>query len=183
MVRIGPIRISPKPGLLALLGVLWCSADPVAGQTIRGRVLEQGSELPIPTAGVTLIDEKGAAVANAIADSSGNFAIRPPQPGKYWVRAQRIGYVNKLTPVIDIGLDSQAETTIRLEIRGDVLDALRVRENAKRLEIGRSQFARRCAETEAICIRQARIKASRVTFPNDIFESIPGMAVLYNRTG
>ncbi len=183
MVRIRPIRISPKLGVLGLLWVLWWSAVPVAGQTIRGRVLEQGSDRPIATAGVTLIDEKGVPVGGAITDSTGNFILHPPRPGKYWARAQRLGYVNTLTPAIDVATDATADIIIRMEIRPTTLDTLQIELMRKGLEIGRSQFTRRCGSTEAICIREARIRASNVTFPNQLFETIPGMAVDYHARG
>ena len=53
-------------------------SDEASGQTIWGNVVEQGSERPIAAATITLIDEKGAVVATAIADTAGRFVLRPP---------------------------------------------------------------------------------------------------------
>src|SRR5688572_32626170 len=84
-----------------------------SGQVIRGTVVEQGSERPIVAATITLIDEKGAVAASAIADSTGRFVLRPPRAGKYWARAQQLGYVATLSPAIEFTDTSTPEITIR----------------------------------------------------------------------
>ena len=160
---------------LSLLGI-----SPVSAQAIRGRVLEAGSDRPVVAANVSLIDEKGAAAATAVTDSAGSFVIRPPRPAKYWVRAQRLGYVTLLSLAIEFTGSTTPDVTIRLQPRGIPLDTLRVRAERGELEIGRSQFARRCGSTEAICLTQARIKATGAVWPTDVFNAIPGMAVIDN---
>jgi hypothetical protein len=155
-------------------------SNAASGQAIRGTVVEQGSERPIAAASITLIDEKGAVAATAIADSAGRFGLRPPRAGKYWARAQQIGYVSTLTPVIEFTSTSTHEVTIRMQPRGIPLDTLRVQAERKGLEMGRSQFTRRCGTTEAICLTQARIRNTGARWPTDVFANIPGMAVIDN---
>lgn len=164
-------------------GLAFLGARPATGQSVRGRVLELGSDRPVAAAGIILIDEKGAPVASAIADTSGNFVLRAPRPGRYWARAQRLGYVNTLSPVIELAENLTAEVTIRMEIRGIPFDTLTVVQKRNGLELGRSQFMRRCRSSEGICLTEARIRRSGAAWPNDLFESIPGMAVMYTTRG
>ena len=64
------------------------------GQTVRGSVKEQGSAEPVPGALVSLHraeDAGGPAVASALTDEQGAFALRAPAPGSWVLRAKRIG--------------------------------------------------------------------------------------------
>jgi len=87
---------------LILIGVLG-SATPVAAQTVHGRLLEQGTGRPITAGLLTLVGEAGESVAQAESDSAGGFTLRAPDPGSFFVRAERIGYRTKTDGVLELG--------------------------------------------------------------------------------
>lgn len=83
--------------LLVLLG-----ASPLAAQTVRGTLVEQGSGRPIPGTFVTLLDAAGEQRAGALTDSIGRFLLQAPGAGSYTLRAERIGYSTTLSPPLTL---------------------------------------------------------------------------------
>jgi len=72
-------------------------------QTVHGRLLEQGTARPIEAGDLTLLGEDGEAVDRAGTDSAGHFTLRSPEPGSFYVRAERIGYRTKTDGVLELG--------------------------------------------------------------------------------
>lgn len=64
-------------------------------------MLDDGDDRPIPTALVRLVDEAGDEQAIAAADSSGAYRLVAPRPGVYRVIAERIGYDDFQTPLLE----------------------------------------------------------------------------------
>lgn len=75
--------------------------QPLAAQTIQGRVLDDQNESPIATALVRLVDESGKQRAVSIADSVGFYRLEAPEPGVYRLEAARLGFDNFETPLLD----------------------------------------------------------------------------------
>jgi hypothetical protein len=71
-----------------LVGV--SSAAPA--QVVRGVVVDEGSGRGLPGVVVVLLDSTGKRLAGVLADDDGRYAIRTTTPGRYGVRAERIGY-------------------------------------------------------------------------------------------
>lgn len=94
----------PWAALLGVSLVIAALVTPGAaeGQVFEGRVVEEGSEEPVPTALVHLIDAEGEARALAIADSSGRYRLEAPEPGVYRLEASRLGYRDLETPQFDV---------------------------------------------------------------------------------
>jgi hypothetical protein len=69
-------------------------------QVVRGVVVDEGSGRAMPGIVVVLLDSAGARLAGVLADDAGRYAIRTGVPGRYGVRAERIGYrADAPTPV------------------------------------------------------------------------------------
>lgn len=86
--------------LVALVGAL-----PVAqihAQTVRGTLVEQGSGRPVSGAVVSLLDETGGRRTAALSDSIGGYTLPAPAPGRYQVRAERVGYASTTSPVLEL---------------------------------------------------------------------------------
>ena len=77
--------------LLVLLAAAWSGG--VQAQVVRGLVTQSTSAAPIVGALVELqrADSTDVRVASALTDAGGGFALRAPSPGRYRVRAKRIG--------------------------------------------------------------------------------------------
>lgn len=80
-------------GAFALFAL--CSPSARA-QVVRGTAITADSAL-VPGVIVTLLDEKGVAVARALADDGGSFTMKAPSTGTYHIEAKRIAF----RPTID----------------------------------------------------------------------------------
>src|SRR5919199_2381253 len=78
---------------LATLAVaLLILTRPLAAQIVRGTVVAQGTNEPVASTVVRLVDASGKRLAGAISDETGRFAIKAPAPGRYTLHADRIGF-------------------------------------------------------------------------------------------
>ena len=82
----GPSRLLPALLLFPFF------ATPVTAQTVLGQVLERRSGGPVEGALVLLLDEADATRAGYLTNQAGRFLIHAPAPGRYSLRAERIGY-------------------------------------------------------------------------------------------
>jgi hypothetical protein len=108
-VCLGAVLLLLLP-LLGLLGV----AVPAGAQTIRGTLVEEGTDLPIPGAFVILEDSTGQALASTLTSAAGTWLLRAPMPGTYRLRADRIGYASFLSD--SLVLEAGASVTYRLAV-------------------------------------------------------------------
>ena len=110
-------------GTLAALAGLSRSSG---AQVVRGIVVEAGSGSALPGVVVVLLDSAGKRLAGVLVGDDGRYAIRALTPGRYAVRAERIGYrADAPTPVM---LGAGQTVDLRLETRPIpvVLGAVRV---------------------------------------------------------
>ena len=84
-------------------------------QVVRGVVVDEASGRGMPGIVVVLLDSAGKRLAGVLADDDGRYAIRSSVPGRYSLRAERIGYVAQApTPVV---LKSGETVELRLVTR------------------------------------------------------------------
>jgi hypothetical protein len=77
-------------GFGAVVAAAW--SRPANGQIVRGTVVDEASGRGMPGIVVVLLDSAGTRLAGVLADDAGRYAIRIAVPGRYAVRAERIGY-------------------------------------------------------------------------------------------
>lgn len=65
---------------------------PAPAQVVRGRVAEEGGGMAVAAAMMSLVDPSGAPAARTLTRRSGFFELAAPGPGRYRLRADRIGY-------------------------------------------------------------------------------------------
>lgn len=119
-----PITRAPAAAILVVAATATTSAAAAAtplaasAQTFQGRVLEQGTDQPVPTALVRLVDEEGERLAISIADSSGLYRVEAPEPGVYRLEAERLGFETFRTPLLEAGA-AEGTYPIDLVMRAD----------------------------------------------------------------
>lgn len=86
---------------LPLLAALLAMAASAAAQTVQG-TLREPSGAPVNRVLVALVDPGGRQVARALTDAEGGFSIRAPAPGRYSLRAERIGYAAVTSPAFEL---------------------------------------------------------------------------------
>ena len=98
------------------MGVLCalCGVSPVGAQTVRGTLVEAGTNRPIPGAFVILEDSAGQAIATTLTGSAGTWLLRAPIAGTYRLRADRIGYASVLSD--SLALRRGESTSYRLAV-------------------------------------------------------------------
>jgi hypothetical protein len=84
-----------------------------AAQTLEGRVVDDEDDRPVATALVRLVDAAGKQHAITAADSSGHYRVVAPEPGVYRLQAERIGYDDFETPLLEA---SEPEGTYPLDL-------------------------------------------------------------------
>ncbi|MCG6989109.1 MAG: carboxypeptidase-like regulatory domain-containing protein, partial [Gemmatimonadetes bacterium] len=90
-------------GLLCLVTAL-LAATPAAAQRVRGRLVDAGTGEPVPAAEMSLLSgESGTRVVKrALTTDSGRFVLTAPRPGRYRLKAERIGYRTVVSPPFDL---------------------------------------------------------------------------------
>ena len=107
MKRSGLFRLP----LAAITVVAAAASTPVAvaGQHVRGTLV--GTEGGVAGAIVYLLDAQGTVLTRAITDQRGGYEIRAAAPGRYRLRAERIGFDNTESEVFEL---SAADTAIMM---------------------------------------------------------------------
>jgi len=94
-----------------ILPMLMLGVVPVtlAAQTVRGRLLEAGTEAPLAAATVLLLtgDSADRVVARGVTDDQGHFQLRVPAPGSYRLRITRLGYQPVISQPLDLAPGDQ----------------------------------------------------------------------------
>jgi hypothetical protein len=150
----------------------------VAGQSIRGRVLETGSTRIIPASRIQLLDFSNEVIAETTTDDSARFAFDVPRAGEYRLRVERLGYATAAVGPIRAGSTGITVVTLRLGVDAVPLDALTIEAETitpwldrmgfyDRRKLGLGHFI----ERDAIAKRAPR----RLT---DLFRGIPGVRVV-----
>jgi hypothetical protein len=90
-------------------------STPGHAQTFQGRVRGQGTQEPVETALVKLLDEDGDELAITIADSAGFYRLEAEDPGVFRLVAERIGYRPFESPLLQ-ALDPEGVYPIDLDM-------------------------------------------------------------------
>ena len=109
---------------IPLLLLMLSAATPAAGQTVRGSVVEEGTERPVSGALVVLA-AGGENVAGGLTDALGRFSLAAPAPGRYRVRVERIGLRTVATEV-EVQAGGIVEVQITMLAEAFVLPPLQV---------------------------------------------------------
>lgn len=109
----------PSRVLRALIACLLFPAA-AAAQTVRGSVVERGGG-PVPGVLVALVGEDGAVKAEVLSDANGRYRVATTAPGRYTLRADRVGYRRVTSPALELAAGQTLEyalqaTAERLEL-------------------------------------------------------------------
>jgi hypothetical protein len=107
------------------LCLLLCAPQPVAGQSIHGRVLVEGGTGGVDGAELALIDSFGAPLLRVESDSLGMFRIAAPEAGRYTVLATRLGFASVRVEV-ELGEREIVEVELRMAEEAIPLDPIEV---------------------------------------------------------
>lgn len=118
----------------ATLGVLMGAGSGLAGQEIRGRVVDAQNGAPVGLAIVVVLDTVRTPVLTNAADAEGFYSIQLPGVGEYYLVVERLGYFENESPLLAV--DSSRVYAVDFEMRPEPfrLDPLEVTVDNQRLE-------------------------------------------------
>ena len=96
------------------------------GQVVRGVVVEAGAGRGLPGVVVVLLDSAGKRLAGVLVGDDGRYAIRAMTPGRYAVRAERIGYRADAPTTVTLGTGQTVDLRLETQPIPVVLGAVRV---------------------------------------------------------
>ncbi|WP_420127798.1 carboxypeptidase regulatory-like domain-containing protein [Longimicrobium sp.] len=121
-VRLVPespaVPVSARPQAAAPL--------PGAGRGVAGRVAEVGSRRAVAGATVTLLNERGQGVGRAVTDAEGGFQLPVLAPGRFQLRAERVGYQASLSQPLTIAPSDAVQVELFVSTDAVVLAPLTV---------------------------------------------------------
>ncbi|HEX6369413.1 MAG TPA: carboxypeptidase-like regulatory domain-containing protein [Longimicrobium sp.] len=115
-----------RTALLTALCLSLACATGLSAQDVRGTVLEDGNDRPVPEALVTLVNSQGLRAGRVAANPDGTFAFRITRPDAYQLRAERVGYRPVTSPFITLAPGDSVVLELRLSTRSVVLAPLTV---------------------------------------------------------
>ncbi|MEO8453212.1 MAG: carboxypeptidase-like regulatory domain-containing protein, partial [Gemmatimonadota bacterium] len=95
-----------------LLLALTLLAGTLEAQAVRVRTIVAGSGEPAIGALVSLRNQPGRAVAQALADETGRAVLAAPGAGRYFVRVERIGFAGATSEPISLGASDTVAVTV-----------------------------------------------------------------------
>lgn len=105
------MRFLIAPFLLATL--ILAAAAPLAGQSIRGRVLVAGDTVGVEGVTITLVDQGENPLFQVQTNAAGRFRIPLDQPGRYGLELDRLGF-KPFRAEVSVGEREMVEVEIRM---------------------------------------------------------------------
>ena len=163
-------------GALGLVGVIVTgAATPLVGQTIRGQLLEFGSDAPIELGTVVLISTAGDSVTAALSDAEGWFELSAGEAGTYLMEGAAFGYESSRVGVFDLGEGGEMSVEFRLWPTPLTLDGVVVESLVRDPELARNGFHRREGRGVGTFIAPEDIEESNARTAVELLQGLPGV--------
>jgi hypothetical protein len=148
---------------------------PLTAQHLQGRLLDVDSNEPVTAGILTLLSADSIEVLTVVSDQNGQWALTPPGPGVYFLRARRLGYQPWIAGPVEVAAGDELTWTYHLRRLAVRLDPLEVSAAATRryLELAGFYDRQRSDFGHFITLEDIqRRKGSRVT---DLLSGVPGV--------
>ena len=157
------------------------AAGPLAGQTLRGTVLDAESGEPVTLAFVGLLAEGRALVVSTLVDASGGFALRAPAPGSYFLYVARTGYTPLVDGLFDLGAGGALDIRVGLSPSPVALEPLIVDAEAEESHLERVGFYERAARGLGTFLLREDVERAAVDKLTDALRTVPRVEVMSAR--
>lgn len=167
-------RIAPT---LALLLSFLATADQAEAQVVEGRLLESGTEAPVPLGRVMLLDTAYVVVEETFTDHSGHFTLRAPRPGDYWIGAERLGYHPVLDGIVELGDGGFLPVALYIRSRPVELEGVTatVRRRRTRVRLTNAGFYERARDGFGTIITPEEIEERPPADHRDLLRRVPAI--------
>jgi hypothetical protein len=117
--------------LLLALAAVFLSVSSAAAQAVRGVVVEGDDSQPVEGMVVSLHPSGGgAALSGGLTNAEGRFVVRAPGPGRYMVRAERVGY-RRVEVDVEVVDSEPAEVRLATGVEAFVLPPMQVTSDSR----------------------------------------------------
>ena len=163
---------------VALLLASLLPVSEASAQTLRGRLLELGTDQPIPRGLVALVNPNGLRVAAVLTDDAGEFLLQAPAPGGFYVYGEGLGYRPETDGPLE--LEAGSDHTVAFHLARDpfVLDSLAVVGTPRNRWLEFSGFYERRELGRGHFLEKDFIQERNPRRPTDLFRQIPGFRVM-----
>ncbi|UCC73545.1 MAG: TonB-dependent receptor plug domain-containing protein [Gemmatimonadota bacterium] len=167
---------------VAGLAVVWA---PAVGQTVRvkGRVIEDESELPIDGVRVTLISIDDRRLEIAYTDELGSFEFAVRYRSGVKLRADRIGYKETLTPTLHFDDHDFFRVEIRMKVDAVLLAPLEVVGRSRSFSPVHANFEHRRLTGSGWYITRSDIEELKPSYVTDLLATVPGVRLVSSGSG
>lgn len=167
--------------IVALLGASMGAATSADAQAVlRGSVVGDEDERPVPDAEVELLDDQGRRISSTLADRAGRFGFTSVGAGRYRLRVSRIGYMAVTTPEVVLSRADTVELVVRLSVSAILLAPLEVvtRSSPEHVNPGISEFYRRRElSIGGTFLGPEQIAERSATHVADYLRQVPGVQI------
>lgn len=102
------------------------SAAPSASQVLRGHVLNEADDQPIPGVYLELIGPDGEAVLSRLTDETGAFEFRAAETGYYRLRGTHLGFRETVSGFVNLRAGEEVDLEFRMAEEAILLDPITV---------------------------------------------------------
>jgi hypothetical protein len=152
-------------------------------QTLQGRVVETGSNLPIDGASIQLVTTDGQVVSATVADESGQFVVSASDGGEYRVRITHIGYRTADLGPVELRDGATTAVVLRLAANAIPLDALTIEAEALLPSLNRVGFYDRKKLGHGRFIDRHDIERRSPRRATDLLRGLPGVRLVRRQGG
>lgn len=153
------------------------SLRPVASQTIKGKVVDATSGMPISMAHVTLIGASGMTVGSNVTDTDGSFLIPVSEAGTYRLRAMRIGYTPFMTDTLVLWAGEEADVQLMLRAIAVPLPPVEAVAEARMQRLVRVGFYKRRTNALGYFRTPEDLDSLRPVFHAELFGGMGGVRI------
>lgn len=100
--------------------------QPLAAQTVAGRVTHASGGVPLAGVYVSLTNEAGSFVAGGLTDAEGRYVLRAPAPGRYDLQAELIGFSPASAGALLLAENNTERRDLAMNVRAIDLQAITV---------------------------------------------------------
>ena len=180
-----PTRVSSTLQWILATGLLAAHPSAAAPQTLRGAVLEAGTDRPVQQARLVLFNTRGDTLAYSISDGRGRFSVSFPEPGDFLLQATALGYRSSRGGIFELGRGGEMILEIRLHPAPISIEGLTVARPwlVREAAIVRSGFLERMAEGRGHFITPLDLERSPALTLTDVLAGIPRLVTFGGQTG
>jgi hypothetical protein len=163
-------------GVAALFVTLAAQASgQSSSQLVLGQIVDQQTAAPIQGVFVQLVDSAAQVRAGVLSDDAGRFILSAPAPGRYTLRAERIGYAISLSDTLVVTAGRTLTYRFAVPVQAISLEGLEVRGEKRCL------MSQESGAATSVLWNEAR-KALDVVAWMEKQRGVPYQAAIWDRT-